>query len=525
MARFTIYSPTGTALYTGTPSFTGQYMKPGLLEFREVSVPTLLALEPGCYVDYARTGYRYRIYTVPQIKKQARRATYGGAFVFQGVQLYDASKQLEYCPFRDLVKGDNRIHFSTQPSISTFEGVDGLARRFEACLQDQYGEDSWRVRVATIEDDGISQELADLMADAREFTVSGVNILECLDKVYEIWPEVGWVYTVEDGIDTIVIGGAGLNDNQGTYIYGKGNGLTSITRTVANANEIANRLYAYGSMRNMLPRWYNSQAIKDAESVDIQNLMIPIAEWGLTDVDGGLLPDASKAYLDNAESIIKMGLRPKTVYFDGTGEYPEIYPSIRGTTIGDVRLALQRQGRITWYPSTEIYTNPNARIDTVLSVPGSFDSGLSGEDGKSSSVSSSESLGALAGNGTVSAAGNKSVILSTRDYTMTKTCETDVAVSISGNGTITTQGGNGVVYLAVSIQRGDGTDFNEIKRQLFELSNDGSNVFAFRSISARVNGVPVSVGDVIRVYLSVFITNTSLSTLCPFTRSRIFRTR
>ena len=138
MARFTIYSPTGTALYTGTPTFTGQYMKPGFLEFREVALALFVELVPGCYVDYTRTGHRYRIYTVPQLKKQARTNSYGAAFVYQSVQLYDASKMLEYCPFRDLVLGDNRIHFSTQPSISTFEGCDGLARRFEACLQDQY---------------------------------------------------------------------------------------------------------------------------------------------------------------------------------------------------------------------------------------------------------------------------------------------------------------------------------------------------------------------------------------------------
>lgn len=376
MAKFKIYSPAGTEIYEGTPSFTGQYMAPGLLEFREIASPVPLDLSAGCYVDYTRTGFRYKIYSVPQVKKQARKQSYGGAFLYQNVQLYDASKMLEFCPFRDLVKGDNRIHFSTQPSISTFEGVDGLARRFEACLQDQYGANSWRVRIATT-DDGISQDLADLMADAREFTVSGVNILECLNKVYEIWPEVGWVYTVEEGIDTIIIGGAGLNANEGTYAYGKGFGLTSLTRTVANADEMANRIFAYGSSRNMLPRWYNNQTIKDAESVDIQNLMIPISEWGLTDN----LPDASKAYVENGTSIAKMGLRPTTVYFDGSGEYPEIYPSIREATIGKVREALG-DSTAKYYPSTAIYVDPSERVDVLKSAQATFDSGLAGTDGK-----------------------------------------------------------------------------------------------------------------------------------------------
>ena len=374
MAKFTIYSPSGAALYTGTPTFTGQYMKPGLLEFREVALPALVDLVPGCYVDYTRTGHRYRIYTAPQLKKQARTNTYGGAFVYQSVQLYDASKMLEYCPFRDLVLGDNRIHFSTQPSISTFEGCDGLARRFEACLVDQYGANSWAVRIATQAE---NPDLHDLMLEPRDFTVSGVNILECLEKIYEIWPGVGWLYTVENSVDTIVIGGVGTNS--GTYAYGKGNGLTSLTRTAANAEEIANRIFAYGSSRNMLPRWYNSQNIKDAESVDIQNLMIPVSSWGLTDN----LPDAAKAFVEDAASILKNGLRPATVYFDGNGEYPEIYPSLRETTIGMVRTAIG-DSTAKYYPSTAIYTDPSARVDKLLSAQAAFDSGKAGADGKSS---------------------------------------------------------------------------------------------------------------------------------------------
>ena len=70
----------------------------------------------------------------------------------------------------------------------------------------------------------------------------------------------------------------------------------------------------------MLPRWYNSQDIKDAESVDIQNLMLPVEPimemdwdgWGETDGER----DAAKAYVEDSASIAKNGLRPATVYFD-----------------------------------------------------------------------------------------------------------------------------------------------------------------------------------------------------------------
>lgn len=513
MSKYAIISRNGVEIrYSGTPTFTGTYMKPGMLEFREVSSPTPIEWAPGDFAVYSRMGGRiYRLYNVPQVKKQSRSNTYGGAFVYQSVQLFDDSKMLEYCPFKDLVKGDTRIHFSTQPSISTFEGVDGLARRFQACLEDMYGSGSWVVRVAT-STDGASQELIDLMAEPRDYTVSGVNMLEALDKVYEIWPDVGWIYTIEGGVNTIVIGGAGLNASSREYAYGKGNGLKSITRTAANADELANRIFAYGSSRNMLPRWYNNQNIKDAESVDIQNLMLPVDAipsmnwngWGLTDGER----DAAKAYVEDDTSIARLGLRPTTVYFDGSGEYPEIYPSIRETTIKMVRRALGSSSA-QYYPSTSIYTNENARVDTILSAPASFDSGLTGDEGKSALVSTSEVLGALSGNGSVSPGLNTSVVLASRSYTMTKTSTTDISVTMSGSGSIATQGGNGAVHLAISIQKGDGTTFNEVKRQLFELTPNENNAFTFRTVFAKATDVPVTIGEVVRVYLSIVIANTS----------------
>jgi len=521
MSKFTIYSPDGTALYTGTPTFTGQYMKPGMVEFREVASPSVLDFRTGCYLGYedngtivpiySRTGFVYKMYSVPQVKKQARPYSHGAAFVYQSVQLYDASKMLEFCPFRDLVAGDNRIHFSTQPSISTFEGVDGLARRFQACLEDMYGAGTWQVRVATTEE-GLSPEMATLMAEARDFTVSGVNILECLDKVYEIWPEVGWIYKVESvngsPTDTIVIGGGGLNANYGTYAYGKGKGLKSITRTVANADELANRIFAYGSSRNMLPGWYNNQNIKDAQSVDIQNLMIPVANWGTTEVDGVDLPDASKAYVQDGASIQRLGLRPTTVYFDGSGEYPEIYPSIRNKTIGQLRNAIGSQ-YADYYPNPSIYTNPYERIDRVLSVDGTFDSGLVGMAGKSASVQSSEVLGDMTDSDTLEGGSNTSVVLAMRTFEMTKTCATDLYVSMTGDGTITTTGDNVSVYIALSIQKGDGTDFTEVKRQLFELAPDDNGVFHTRTVSTKAKDTEVAVNDIVRVFLSLFIMNNS----------------
>lgn len=443
MSRFSIISKdTGVTLYSGKPTYTGTYMKPGMLEFREVASPVPIAFSAGDYVVYSRTGQTFRLYSTPQIKKQARAGKHGGSFVYQSVQLFDDSKQLELCPFRDLVTGDNRIHFSTQPSISTFEGVDGIARRFQACLDDMYP-NTWIVRLATAQD-GASQSLLDLMSEAREFTVSGVNLLQALDKVYEIWPEVGWVYRVEGGKNTIVIGGGGLSSTE-QFVYGKGNGLRSITRTPANADELANRIFAYGSSRNMLPRWYNSQNIKERESVDIQNLMIPVSEWGLTDVDGVDLPDAAKAYVEDAQSIAKIGLRPKTIYFDGSGEYPEIYPSLRNVTIGDIRNAMDSSDE--YYPTQ---ASNSKRVDKIAVAQPEFDSGLAGDiPGKTRVSIDTRSISQSATTTASAGISHFPIYHYQGDYTPTETGNYDLSAILSLSGTVAV---SGIENVEVSIE-------------------------------------------------------------------------
>lgn len=434
MSRFSIISKgTGATLYSGTPTYTGTYMKPGMLEYREVASPIPISFSAGDYVVYTRTGQTFRLYSTPQVKKRARANKYGGAFVYQNVQLFDDSKQLEFCPFRDLVTGDNRIHFSTQPSISTFEGVDGIARRLQACLDDMYP-GAWTVRLATAQD-GASQALLDLMEEAREFTVSGVNLLEVLGKVYEIWPEVGWVYRVEGGTNTIVIGGGGLSTSE-QFVYGKGNGLKSITRTPANADELANRIFAYGSTRNMLPRWYNAQNIKEKDSVDIQNLMIPVSEWGLTEVDGVELPDAAKAYVEDAQSIAKIGLRPKTVYFDGSGDYPEIYPTLRNVTIGDLRNVMDRADE--YYPTQ---ATSSTRVDKIAVAQPEFDSGLAGDSPGKTRVSIDTRTISQSSTTTASAGVSHFPIYHYQgDYTPTEIGNYDLSAILSLSGTVAVAG-------------------------------------------------------------------------------------
>lgn len=361
MARFDIISKDGsTVRYSGKPRYNGAYLKPSYIEFSEIASPIPIAWEVGDYIDYPRTGMRYRLYSVPQPSKNARKGSHGRAFTYSNVQLYAATKELEITPFRDLVDAD----FSTSPDVITFEDVHGIARRIQACMDDLYP-GRWDIRVADF-DETTDSEIVENITTAKDFALSGGTCLDALSKIYELWQDVGWVHTNENGKEVIIIGypnkriAANTSD---AFLYGKGNGLTAIKKNQTNTEEFATRLYVYGSERNLPARYYNGKSILNAESVDIRNLMIPLDSWGKTDG----LPDARKAYLENAEAVAKYGVIPKTHYFDSDDAGANIFPTISGMTIGMIRKGLDSLGQSdsAYYPTTSNYTDDSLRVDKV----------------------------------------------------------------------------------------------------------------------------------------------------------------
>ena len=374
MAKFTIYSKDGaTARHTGEPQYSGSYMGVDYVEFRSVSSPTPIDWQIGDYVDYYRTGKRYKLYSLPMPKKVARKGDYGASFEYSNVQLHGATKELEVAPFRDLVPKDNKIHFSTRPDVSTYEDVYGIARRIQECMDDIFP-NRWRIEVHDTDD----ADLLALFGKTKEYSVSNGSCLDALSQIYDTWKNVGWIHTYDSAneVDVITIGRANVRDTENTsdaFAYGIGKGLTSIKKASANEGEFATRLYVYGSERNIQTRYYNGQDILNKDSVDIRNLMLPIEKWGKTDG----LPDARKAYLQADDSIIeKYGLIPRTVYFDGN-ENEEIYPSITGLTMAQVRQAMidAGQGDSEFLPG-----NYDIRIDKVyIAYSSYFDNGTKDE--------------------------------------------------------------------------------------------------------------------------------------------------
>lgn len=365
MARFEIKSKDGLSVrFSGKPRYNGSYLKPSYIEFSEVASPTPIAWEVGDYLDYSRTGMRYYLYSLPQPSKNARKGTNGGSFTYSNVQLYSATKDLEIALFRDLVDNDNNIHFSTSPDVVTFENVEGIARRIQACMDDLYP-NKWDIRIADF--DAIEDaEVIEKIAEAKDFALSGGTCLDALSKIYELWEDIGWFHSYDSstGKEVITIGYSNRRNAENTtdsYLYGKGNGLTAIRRNQTNRDEFATRLYVYGSERNLPARYYNEKNILNAESVNIRNLMLPIEKWGKTKGN----PDARLAYLENASAVAKFGVIPKVHYFDSEDAGADIYPSISGMTIGMLRTALTALGETKYYPSELVYKDPSLRIDEV----------------------------------------------------------------------------------------------------------------------------------------------------------------
>lgn len=384
MAKFTIYSKDGNLKrHEGEPKYNGSYMNVSYVEFGEIASPIPIPWQIGDYVDYYRTGKRYKLYSIPEPDKRASRAEYGGAFIYSNVQLHAATKDLEIALFRDIVPADNEIHFSTMPDVSTFENVYGIARRIQACMDDMFP-GKWAIRVHSF-DAETDSEIIGMISEARDFSVNDGSCMDALGQIYETWPNIGWVHTYDKstGKDVITIGRANTRDAANTstaFSYGKGKGLKSIRKAAAN-KDFATRLYVYGSDRNIRPRYYNSLDIKDKESVNITNLMLPIANWGKTDGK----PDAKKAFLQADDSLIeKFGLIPRTVYFDGQGNNQEIFPSIEGVTFGQIRAAKHQNGEISYLPDAKLYPD-DKRADEIIGVMNPSDDGIY-TDGEGGSI-------------------------------------------------------------------------------------------------------------------------------------------
>ena len=386
MARFSIYSKDGESIrYSGKPKYNGTYLKVSYLEFAEIASPIPIDWQIGDYIDYSRTGLRYKLYSLPQPKKQGRKREYGASFVYSNVQLHSATKELEIALFNDLVlDADRNVHFSTRETTTTFEDVYGIARRIQASV-DAFFPGRWEIKVMDL-DQTEDADLIAILSEAKEFQASTSSCLGALNAIYNTWEGIGWIHTYDRARDKdiITIGRPNKRDSSNTtsvFLYGLDAGLTAIKKSYTNVDEFATRLYVYGSDRNLPNRYYNGLQICNADSVDIANLMLPLANWGkaIDPVTGQLRPDASLCYIEDPAKVAKYGLIPRKVYFNGS-QNEEIYPSIKNLTVGRLRTAKSAIADTTYVPDATIYPDANERLDKIKSAANPTDDGITVEE-------------------------------------------------------------------------------------------------------------------------------------------------
>lgn len=337
-----ISSKTNIVLYEGNANYHGEYLKPSYLEIPSIVSPHLIDWGIGDYIVDEYTGNTFYLYDIPHPKRQATKDALPDSLVYSGVKLYAKSYDLTQMPFRDLVKYDDHMIFTSRADVTTYENIEGIVNRIQENA-DNFENGVW----SFIVDSHIPY---DVRSKEMNFSVTG-NVIDALEEISNVWG-IGWRYAGErDGLHTIIVGSLDVVDHgtwgKESYSFGKGNGLKSIMETTVDDSEYATRIYAYGSTRNLPSRYYNNipEDFVNKEYADIPNLMIPFGRWGTRPISEGTVPgmsvgpriaDPSLAFIQDDETVDKNGLKSRTIYFDGS-EQKEIYPTMEGVTYADLR--------------------------------------------------------------------------------------------------------------------------------------------------------------------------------------------
>lgn len=319
-------------------SYQGNFMGESFISF-DVNSPVCINFEIGDYIEYR--GERFVLNYIPSPIKNGTPGKSGDAFVYRDVKFNSLADELTRCDFLDVVLSDNHVHFTSLSKFSFYAAtVKDLADRIQANLNRLYnGGEAWTV---TVEEDVAVKD--------KSLSVDNINCWEALSLVNSDF-DANFVISGR----TIRIGTAGISVGT-VFGYGKGNGLINIEQSTNNDSLIVTRLRAYGSTRNIPYRYYNN--LKDSngtpllpESMYVNTLMLP-----------GFAENGGDAYVDSP-NITRIGIREKSVYFDGSGGLPEIYPSIEGMTAEELKAA-------------GINVNATGRIDEVVSAEQMTDDGI-----------------------------------------------------------------------------------------------------------------------------------------------------
>lgn len=300
-----------------------------------IESPTPIQFAIGDYLVYR--GERFEINYDPSVIKSSSVGASGDAFSYENIVFNSLSDELTRCDFLDFVPSDNNIHYSSLPNFSFFaESIHALAERIQVNLDRVYqGEKKWTV------------EVHPEYINKSNINIS-VNSVTCWDALALVKSQFNANFIIRNR--TIIIGTAGL-PIETVFSYGKGNGLITIERNAEGNQKIITRLRAYGSTRNMPMRYYANLKEGLPNNLAVNNLMLP-----------SFPNDTLDPYIDS-KNVKEIGVREGTVFFDGSGDLEEIYPSMEGVTADDLKNA-------------GISVSSEGRLDEVLEAEQISDNGI-----------------------------------------------------------------------------------------------------------------------------------------------------
>ena len=300
-----------------------------------IESPVPINFQIGDYLIYR--WERFEINYDPGKIKSAPRFEKGDAFRYENVKFNSLADELTRCDFLDVVLNDNQLHFTGLPKFPFYGGVRQLADRIQANLDRAYGKGVWKVEI-----DPEFSDTTELNVSVDTIKVSGA--LEILVNQFKTY------YTIKGR--TITIGAAGVPADH-LFQWGPGKGLYEIEENAEADQQIVTRLRAYGSTRNLPHRYYNSLTGADGEALIPDNmavkyLMLPAFPY-----------DTQDPYIDSKNLDI-LGVREGTVFFDGSGDLDEIFPSIEGMTaeqLKDAGVSCNAEGELDVLVNAEQLTD------------------------------------------------------------------------------------------------------------------------------------------------------------------------
>ena len=240
--RYKIYAKDGKTVRAeaATLEYSGVYMGERLLTVT-VKSPYPVSFAYGDYIDYR--GERFTLRNVPSEKRQARSYTDGEAMVYEGLRFAGYYAELSDVQMCDIVLSDNGIPYTGLGTFSFYVSkAEDFGDRLQANLDRAYGKGTWTVAYG---------EGVEINGD-KAMSIGGDT--SCYDALVQFANDFDVNFTTKGRTITL---GTAQTESSRTYIYGKGNGLKSLTRTADANQRIVTKLRAYGSTKNVPYDYYN----------------------------------------------------------------------------------------------------------------------------------------------------------------------------------------------------------------------------------------------------------------------------